>query len=200
MQSGFVDEMTRRLLGLRIVDRLHVANVREALAAVRSAVLGPVGSEEKIEVTLYVYDRQKSALVCVASVDAGEIEKSWASFSFKPGRGIVGFAFRERSTIPYRREDADKFPQADRYELVLNENPAARPWWMICVPLFYAGRRARCVGVLSLASRQPQSRLAPLALDPTAFDRLTAMAESWYATDLAGALGVLSTSKFWRIS
>lgn len=74
-----------------------------------------------------------------------------------------------------------------------------RPSCMICVPLFYAGRRGRCVGVLSIASRQTPSKLAALAFDPAAPERMATAAESWYATELAEALGVISTSRFWRI-
>jgi len=200
IQLGFVEEMTRRLGGLRIVSGSHAQGARKALSGLREKILGSMAAGENIELTLYSYDRQKSGLICVASVDADEVERAWANYLFKPGRGVVGFAFRKRQIVPYRREEGDRSPQTDRYEFVAGENKEIRPWFVIAIPMFYAGCRDRCVGILSIASRHPHSRLSSTASEVDRFNSLIDIVEKWYSTDLAQALGIIPTSVFWNPS
>ena len=194
IQAGFVEEMTRRLLALRVVHGLHATKVRESLlVAHQHALAAADGSTEELELTLYVYDRQKSGLVCVASLHADQVEKNWESYLFKPGRGVAGRSFRSRciETSP-----AVSSTEPDRYEPVSEDEPD-RPSVLIAIPLFYADCLGRSVGVLSIASRSPTSSLVALARDQTALNQLARALDGWYGGILAEALGVIPSAKFW---
>ena len=198
VQSGFLEEMTRRLLGLRTVNKAHTQAVREALSNTRKRLLPEETAPETIEASLFVYDRQWSSLVCVASLDSEIIEKQWTSYMFKPGRGVVGAAFRRRrreACCPARANDGGEL---DRYEALTEGDRAHPPHAVIALPLFYSGNTARSMAVLSLATRSPQSGLIALACDDAKLDGLAAHLDSWYESSLAEALGVITSTIFWR--
>ncbi len=197
VESGFVEEMTRRLLALRTVDRSHSITARRALSIACECALRMAGASEDLEVTLYVYDRQKSALVCVASLGAEAVEKNWEAYAFTPGRGIAGHAFRQLEVVSYVRPEASNPDVPDRYETVPGEDYESRPWILISIPLFYAGHLGRSVGVLSLASRSKTSALSPLARDSSKLAQLRNELGNWYGCELAEALGVIASTKFW---
>lgn len=195
IQAGFVEEMTRRLLALRVVHGLHAAKVRECLSVAHQHALAAAGgSSEEVELTLYVYDRQKSGLVCVASLHADHVEKNWERYLFKPGRGVAGTAFRSRCIEISPAAVSSTEPE--RYEPVSEDEPD-RPAVLIAIPLFYAGCLGRSVGVLSIASRSTTSALIALARNQTGLGRLTRSLEGWYGGILAEALGVIPSAKFW---
>ncbi len=197
VESGFIEEMTRRLLALRTVDQSHSIAAHRALATSRERTQHLAGTDGDFEVTLYVYDRQKSALVCVASLDADIVEKDWEAYRFKPGRGIAGFAFRQLEVVSYLRPEASHPDVPDRYETVPGEDYETRPWILIAIPLFYAGHVGRSVGVLSLASRSKASALSILARDSGKLAQLRNELGNWYGCELAEALGVITSTKFW---
>lgn len=198
VQSGFLEEMTRRLLGLRTVNQAHTQAVREALSNTRKNLLPQEPAPAAIEVSLFVYDRQFSSLVCVASLDSEIIEKQWATYMFKPGRGVVGAAFRHRrreACCPARVSDAG---EVDRYEPLTDDDRANPPHAVIALPLFYSGNKDRSMAVLSFATRSSQSGLIALACDDAKLDGLALNLDSWYESSLAEALGVITSRIFWR--
>ncbi|HEY4087272.1 MAG TPA: TIR domain-containing protein [Bryobacteraceae bacterium] len=199
VQSGFLEEMTRRLLGLRTVNKAPTHAVRDALSETRKRLLPQEPAPEAIEMSLFVYDRQWSSLVCVASLDAEIIEKQWATYMFKPGRGVVGAAFRHRrreACCPARNAGHDG--ELDRYEPLTEDDRANPPHAVIALPLFYSGNKARSMAVLSFATRSAQSGLIALACDDTKLDGLAGNLDSWYESSLAEALGVITSTIFWR--
>jgi hypothetical protein len=198
VQSGFLEEMTRRLLGLRTVNQAHTQAVRDALSTTRKRLLPQELAPEVIEASLFVYDRQWSSLVCVASLDAEIIEKQWTSYMFKPGRGVVGAAFRHRrreACCPARATDGGEL---DRYEALTEDDRAKPPSAVIALPLFYSGNTARSMAVLSLATRSAESGLIALACDDAKLDGLAGNLDNWYESSLAEALGVITSTIFWR--
>ncbi len=199
VQSGFVEEMTRRLLGLRTVNQTHTQAVRDALLQTRKRLLPGEPAAEVVEVSLYVYDRQLSSLVCVASLDAEIIEKQWTSYQFKPGRGVVGWAFRQRKLEKYCPAKASQRDEPERYEPITEDDRINPPQAVVSVPLFYSGNLARSVAVLCLATRSPGSGLIALACDASLLDKLAAELNSWYESQLAEALGVIASAAFWRL-
>jgi hypothetical protein len=86
--------------------------------------------------------------------------------------------------------------ELDRYEPVSEDEPD-RPSVLIAIPLFYADRLGRSVGVLSIASRSPTSSPVALARDQTALNQLARSLDGWYGGVLAEALGVIPSAKFW---
>jgi Predicted nucleotide-binding protein containing TIR-like domain len=197
IQAGFVEEMSRRLLALRTVTRSHMQAVRTALSLARSRITTPAGDLDDIEVTLFVYDRQKSWLACVASLNADNVEAHWQECGFKPGRGIVGHAFRQREVTPYPRQPTRDSAEPNRFEPLPGDDPDNPPTAVVALPLFYAGYRGRSVGILSLATRSNESPLLTLAKDAGRLEQISHVLDEWYGVELAEALGVIAAAKFW---
>lgn len=197
VEKGFVEEMAQRLLALRTVNKCHTDAARHALSIARQRAWTLANSQEKIEACLYVYDRQASGLTCVASLDADIVEKQWKSYLFKPGRGIVGYAFRQRQTVPYVASKATHSSEPDRFEVVTDDDREHPASVLIAVPLFYSGHRGRSVGIITLTSRAENSILIPLAEDAAKLALLSQDLGDWYGHELAEALGVIASSKFW---
>ncbi len=195
-QLGFTEEMGRRLLGLRSVP-VRVDAVTEALQTVRERIVDLMGGQrdDALCVVLYVYDRQKAGLACVATLNADRMEANWRNHLYKPGRHIVGMAFRNRaiSTYTHPTSPAD----LDAYELAPGEEPSEKPCAAICVPLFYAGSRERSLAVLCVASTSPTTPLANLCARPQDVARLETVFADWYERALAAAVGVIPTARFW---
>ena len=195
-EQGFVDEVTRRTLGLRVLLRPSTA-MTEALtdAKAKFTAVAKAKPSEAIQVALYVYDRQRAGLACVATLDAPLIEANWSKFFFKPGRGVVGTAFRERTCIPYVRGQTLR---GDLFEPKIEDYKAARPHAIACVPLFYPGHPQRALAILSFESISPTSSLIPFLNDPSAPAQLQAIFCNWYTGTLAHAVGMPSTHRYWH--
>jgi hypothetical protein len=189
--------MAQRLLALRTVNKCHTDAARHALSIARQRAWTLANSQEKIETCLYVYGRQASGCTCVASLDADIVEKQWKSYLFKPGRGIVGYAFRQRQTVPYVASKATQSSEPDRFEVVTDDDHEHPASVLIAVPLFYSGHRGRSVGIITLTSRAENSILISLAEDAAKLALLSQDLGDWYGHELAEALGVIASSKFW---
>lgn len=102
-EQGFVDEVTRRALGLRVLHGTSNPPVANALADARAQLISLAQGRpnDSIQVVLYIYDRQQAGLVCVSTLDANTVETNWRKYFFKPGRGVVGTAFRKRACVIY---------------------------------------------------------------------------------------------------
>jgi hypothetical protein len=198
IQAGFVEEMGRRLLALRTVRQSHMQAVRTALALARDRIFAPAVDLDNIEVTLYVYNRQISALACVASLNADIVEEHWEAYAFKPGRGIAGHTFRQREVTPYVRQDVLDSGEPDRFETVSADDEGNPPTAVVSLPLFYAGYRGRSVGILSLATRSDRSPLLTLAKDTARLVQISRDLDEWYGAELAKALGVIAAAEFWH--
>jgi hypothetical protein len=198
IQAGFVEEMSRRLLALRTVNHSHMQAVRTAMSLARDRVTSPAKDLDGIEVTLFVYDRQKSWLACVGSLNADIVEAHWQDCVFKPGRGIVGHAFRQRDVTPYVRRQTPDSAEPDRFEAVPGDDANHPPTAVVALPLFYAGFRGRSVGILSLATRSNDSPLLSLAKDAGRLAQISQVLDDWYGAELARALGVIAAVEFWH--
>jgi hypothetical protein len=195
-QLGFTEEMSRRLLGLRVVP-VRVDSVTHALRAVREQIVKLINGQDEdgLFVALYVYDRQKAGLSCVATLNADRMEANWQNHLYKPGRHIVGIAFRNRAINAYTRPTSTT--ELDAYELAPGEEPSEQPQAAISIPLFYAGRRERSLAVLCVASTSPTTQLAGLSTRPQVITQLETAFTDWYEHVLAGAVGVIPTAQFW---
>lgn len=190
-EQGFVDEVTRRLLGLRMGVTAPAA-LTNALVSCRKRILGLAGAPlEPLSLALYVYDRQKSGLVCVCTADASAVEQNWEKYFFKPGRGVVGTSFRRRSVEVSPPIGSD----VERMELVGGKEP---PKLVICVPLFYGDYAERALAVLSFESESPSSKLRKFASKGEVREELREQFANWYKDGLAPAIGVSSTRDFWQ--
>jgi predicted nucleotide-binding protein len=196
-EQGFVDEVTRRILGLRILN-VGSKEVTHALADARAllTMVMRANSDEPIQVALYIYDRQKAGLVCAATLDADNVETNWDKYFFKPGRGVVGSAFRKRGCALYSRDQWK--PELDLYEPVIEEDESTRPQVIICVPLFYPHHPERALAILSFESKLKKSSLLPFFAEPAVESRIEAEFQNWYTSALAHAVGLPSTHRFWH--
>jgi len=113
-EQGFVDEVTRRIIGLRSLKQSNEA-LSPALAEARDRLVNLTQGRptDSIQLAAYVYDRQKAGLVCVSTFNAEKIEANWEKYFFKPGRGVVGTAFRKRTCVVYVRDQWK--PEKDVY-------------------------------------------------------------------------------------
>jgi hypothetical protein len=197
VEQGFVDEVTRRLLGLRAVNQRPTELSNALRDARRRLVNLAQGSQtESIQVALYVYDRQKAGLVCVSTLDADLIEANWTKYFFKPGRGVVGTAFRKRASVVYIRSEWK--PELDVYEPVIEGDEQVRPHAILCVPLFYCGHTDRTLATLSFECQSANSTLLPCFAGANCTDRIQSEFEGWYSSTLARGVGLSSTHKYWR--
>lgn len=195
-QLGFTEEMSRRLLGLRSVP-VRVDAVAEALRTARERIVGLMGgpNDDALGLVLYVYDRQKGGLACVATLNADRVEANWPNHLYKPGRHIVGIAFRNHGICTYTRPAS--LADLDAYELAPGEEPSEQPQAAICIPLFYAGLRERSLAVLCVASTSPTTPLTNLCAQPRDVTGLETAFANWYEQGLAAAVGVIPTARFW---
>jgi hypothetical protein len=169
----------------------------EALADAKAkfTAVAKAKPSEAIQVALYVYDRQRAGLVCTATLDAPLIETYWSKFFFKPGRGVVGTAFRERTCVLYIRGQT---PRGDLFEPKIEDHESTRPHAIACVPLFYPGHPQRALAILSFESVSPTSSLIPFLNDQSAPARLQETFHDWYTGMLAHAVGMPSTHRYWH--
>jgi hypothetical protein len=197
VEQGFIDEVTRRLLGLRVLQAA-VPAVSDALSEARIKFISAAGAKPKedIQVSLYVYDRQRAGLVCTATEGAPLVEQNWARFFFKPGRGVVGTAFRQRASTIYIRDHEPA--ERDLFEQKLAKNEAFRPHAVVCIPLFYPGHTQHTLAVLSFESLVPSSTLLPFLSQPKASLELQATFRDWYTGALAQAIGMPSSHHYWH--
>lgn len=196
-EQGFVDEVTRRILGLRILN-FPSKQLTRALADARAQLISVMRGKanEQIQVVLYVYDRQKAGLVCTATLDANNVEANWDKYFFKPGRGVVGTAFRKRGCVLYERDRWK--PELDVYEPVIEEDENARPRTIVCVPVFYPDHPERALAILSFESKLKNSSLLPYFAEPAAESRIQIEFQNWYTSELAHAIGLPSTHRYWH--
>lgn len=192
IEQGFVDEITKRLLFARELNKV-AGLLGPILMDVRNRVIGQ--STKDVTITLYTYDRLKGGLVCVSTLDADRIESRWRDYFFKPGRGVVGTVFRRRSVVVYDRQTS--CDGHDIYEVVRGEDERARPETILCIPIFYKEHHDRALAILSIEARFKNSELLALSSDPQFASRIQAEFKDWYETVLGPAVGSIPANIFW---
>jgi hypothetical protein len=192
-EQGFVDEIARRLLGLR-AGVPAAAGFRDALDRCRRTFLQLTGAggPDEAAAAVYVYDRQKSGLVCVASTSA-RVETNWQRYFFKPGRGVTGTAYKKRAVEIFISGQSEP----GTFEILPGEDCAVLPKLVVCVPLFFHGYRDRAMAVISFEAKEPSPELLRFCQQPDAAERISKEFESWYEAGLAHAIGAEPTGSFW---
>jgi 3',5'-cyclic AMP phosphodiesterase CpdA len=187
-QAGMAREIGERLLAAR--QSRPAGPVQDALGLLRTEVVEDRAGED-LEVTLFCYDRDVNALVCVGGVGDYEPQSRLWTWEIKPGRTIVGQAYRRRDTVLYIQVPGVEIG-TEYYEPVPEESGRPRePHTVIfAVPLFYPVARGRRVGVLSIASRSNVTSLLQLENDEAAVCALLEHVTAWYAKRLSAALGI----------
>jgi hypothetical protein len=192
-ETGLVDETTRRLLGLRngCAPPQALTEWLGEISRVFTALVSPA-SEAFFAVILYVYDRQKSGLCCVATLNADEIERNWEGFFFKPGRGVVGKAFRRRSVEIFLamkvQDDLNAFEEVEGQE--------SKPSLVVCVPLFLADRIDRVMAIASLETSAPSTETLQFINQTSATQEIAAALRGRFEL-LADAITVSKAQAFW---
>lgn len=192
-ETGFVDEVTRRLLGIRLGGG-PPQGLLQCLASLRKDVAGAMSKSDLVlSAVLYVYDRQKSGMTCVASLDAPEVEANWQAFFFKPNRGVVGRAFRRRDVEIFPVHIADERPQV--FEKVPGQSH--EPSCVICIPLFLGSKTDRVMAILSLESSKFEGDLKVFLEGPSGTTELRALCDGGFEL-IADAI-IPKAQVFWNI-
>jgi len=186
-------ETINRLLKLKTSDSPFRAQVDNCLANLEKEILSVAAfaspnGDNQLAVTLFAYDPNKRGLVCVAARgNSGEGLMTWV---VKPGRAIVGQAFRRREEFLYIDVPDVQSEAAPYYELGPDAQGLPRHRVIFSVPLFRPFLAGKRVAVLSLSSRSKTSGLLCLQKDRAAMLALKEQVVAWHANSLAPALGL----------
>lgn len=190
-EKGFAADVVKKLLALRKPACPHWARVEQALLTLRKEILSvptycsPL-KDDQLEVELFVYDAQVGGLVCATTLsDHGKDLSSWI---IKPGRFVVGQAFRRREEVVLVNLRGIRSEAAPYYEPIPGLESLPPHTVIFSMPLFYPVRNGSKVGALSLGSRSNTSGLLCLQKDRAALLALKEQTAAWYATELARAL------------
>jgi 3',5'-cyclic AMP phosphodiesterase CpdA len=191
VERGLAVDIGQRLLDLREPGSPHRTQVEQSLLNLRKQILsGPTYrsavKDDRLEVELFVYSAQVGGLVCAATLsDHGRDLSSWV---VKPGRFVVGQAFRRRAEVLLINLRGVGSEAASYYEPVPGLEDLPPHTVVFSIPLFYPVRSGSKVGALSLGSRSHTSGLLCLQKDRAALLALKEQVLNWYATELARAL------------
>jgi hypothetical protein len=198
--KGLAATILQRLLSLRTADSPLRAAVQQKLSNLRNAILSepiyqsPV-HDDQLEVELFAYDEQLGGLVFTATLsDHGD---KLLSCVIKPGRYVIGQAFRRRAEVLLINLPGIRSDGSDYYEKIPGLEGLAPHTVIFSLPLFYPVLKGSKVGALALGSRSLTSGLLCLEKDRAALVALKAKILAWYATELSSALGlnILSVEK-----
>ena len=195
-EKGLAIEIVQRLLELRKPDSNHIASVEDAMSKLRQEILAVPAyasktKDDQLEVELCVYDENKGGLVCAASLSSHPGHRqALQDWIVKPGRYVVGQAFRRREGVLLVNVPGIQSELASFYEPIPGLEDLPRHTVIFSIPLFYPVRGGSKVGALSLASRSNTSGLLCMHKDKAAVLALKEQVVVWYATQLASALGL----------
>jgi len=198
VDQGLAANIVRKLLSLREPESPLREPVQKALAHLRDTILSvptyssPVG-DDQLELELFAYDAQAGGLVFVAILS--EHINQLPSCVIKPGRYVVGQAFRRREEVVLINLPGVRTEGAAYYEPIPGTDHLPPHTAIFSLPLFYPIRKGAKVGALALCSRSDTSGLlclhrGRLEKDRAAFDALRVQLAVWYAEELAEALGL----------
>jgi len=188
--AGLAAKIISALLDLRKPGNSRAAQVDQSLAHLEKDILSaktyasPTG-EDQLETVVFAYDEGARGLVSAAA--RGNVRKDLMTRVIKPGKTIVGQAFRRRAEVVFINVPGVQSEALPYYE---PDEGLPQHTVIFAVPLFYPIRRGRKIAVLSLASRSNTSGLLCLDTDKAAMLALKEQALVWYAAELAPALGL----------
>ncbi len=190
---GFAARMVEQLLKLREPQDPHQAAVDRCLTGLRQEILSAPafaspGDPGELEIELMVYDKRVGGLVCAASLS--EYRDALAKWVVKPGKFVVGQAFRRREDLVFINLPGLQTESAAYYEPIPGLEHLPQHTVIFSMPLFYPVRQGVRVGALSLGSRSLSSGLLCLEKERVAFLALKNTTMAWYATQLGPALGL----------
>jgi hypothetical protein len=168
-------------------------NLRDAILA--ETIYQSSVHDDRLGVELFAYDEQLGGLVFTATLsDHGD---KLLNCVIKPGRYVVGQAFRRRAEVLLINLPGIRSEGSDYYEKVPGLEDLEPHTVIFSLPLFYPVLKGAKVGALALGSRSLTSGLLCLEKDPAALVALKERIFAWYAKELAPALGltVLSVGK-----
>jgi predicted MPP superfamily phosphohydrolase len=180
----FIDEgrahgLIKKLLILRDKDNPYQARVKEWLKSLKDSIIKSrfwrsLDGTDDMEIFLYTYNREtddweKRGLVCVASTLPNIINDMEQEEVIKPGKTIVGAAYRRKQPMIYspfgkspkvaEAEYEYRIPKAWRRA---DETESIKFSAVCALPMYYPMREnfiGRAVAVLSFASTSDTSRL-----------------------------------------
>ena len=190
-QKLHAEAIIERLFDLRRPDSRYQPRAHEALRVlynqvVESEIFKSQNGDDKLEVSLFVYDPSSAGLVYVAGVGRTYAADSriW-SWVIKTGTFVAGQAYKRRSDLTWVRSGSFNNENGPYESFDEDEEPHTV---VTCMPMFYPSQLGRRVAVLSLASRSKTSGL--LRLDGNNAAKLALKAQSivWFGTSLMAAL------------
>jgi len=195
--SGFADEIIKHLLEVRKPGNARQAQVNQALADLKQEILSapafhsPIGDVD-LDVELFAYDVNVRGLVCVTTTGVGDadFQRHMAEWVIKPGKFVVGQAFRRREEVLYINVGGGGSEAANYYEAVPGLEGLPPHTVIFAIPLFYPVQKGRKVAAVALASRSSTSVLLRLGNDRAALRALMDEIVKWYMTKLSPAIGL----------
>ena len=170
--KAHADDVVTNLLSSQTTSP-HNQTVRNWIDELRRNIVDSQAWQElegndDLEISLYVYDRNQGGLVSVATSPATTQFPIPPNDVIKPGKTLIGEAFRRRGPAFYNTLSGHIFNTAEYGDRIPPGwgSLAEKRYVAVCaIPLFYPLLRGRRVAVLSLASASNGSRLLPLMPD-----------------------------------
>jgi hypothetical protein len=193
--SGFVEEMIRRLVDTRFAPsaQFDIGGELQRVQASMEAAAPQVGIAASA-FTLFLYDRSRGGLICVATTDKAVEWTAVGRYLFRPGSGVPGRAYRMMETIVYANLPAKKV-QVEIYETIPPGLPKPENV-VVSFPLFHHSSKFRCIGVLTVSSYPKTTDLTELLENSALQTELGSKANEWYNA-LLGNWGDFSSTRFW---
>jgi 3',5'-cyclic AMP phosphodiesterase CpdA len=176
-------------LKLRSAVTQSMAHLRETILSVPAyAATERDDSEEELEIELFAYDSKRGGLVFVATLP--DRNAAVAQCVIKPGRFVVGQAFRRREEVVLINVPGVKTDGCVYYEAVPGLQHLAPHTVVFAMPLLYPIRKGVKIGAIALGSRSKTSGLLCLHKDRAALLALKEQLSVWFAKELVPALGM----------
>jgi 3',5'-cyclic AMP phosphodiesterase CpdA len=192
---GLASVISDRLLSLSADIKRQTA-VMQAMAHLRETILAVPAyaaterddSQEELEIELFAYDPKRGGLVFVATLP--DRSAAVAQYVIKPGRFVVGQAFRRREEVVLINVPGVRTADCAYYEAVPGLEQLAPHTVVFAMPLLYPIRKGVKIGAIALGSRSKTSGLLCLHKDRAALLALKEQLSVWFAKELVPALGM----------
>lgn len=167
------DQLVTNLLNVRTASSPHRQSLHDWIEGLRMSVTSSqvwkqLGGNDDLEISFYVYDQSQRGLVCIAASAAASQFETPSKDVIKPGKTLIGEAFRRRGPAFYNPLSAPLFDEAEYDDRIPDSwGPLSQKRYVaVCaIPLSYPLLKGRRIAVLSLASSSNSARLLSLMPD-----------------------------------
>ncbi len=172
-EKAYADELMAKLLSARTPSSPQSQSLCDWMDELRLSIINSdlwreLPGNDDLEISFYIYDSSHRGMVCIAASSAVSVFQTPSDYVIKPGKTLIGEAYRRRAPAFYNPLSGPVFDSAEYDDRIpanwgtLNE----KRYVAVCaIPLFYPLLRGRRTAVISLASASNASSLLPLLPD-----------------------------------